>query len=71
MYKKLLAFSVFSLFILAGCGDNDNGASIGTQDEPSNETREDMPGDNSTDQKTNDDGVTPSDTEGLENGKTD
>lgn len=57
--------------MLTGCGDNDNGASIGTQDEPSNETREDLPGENTTDQNTDNDDVSPSDTEGLENGKND
>jgi hypothetical protein len=66
LYKKLLVFSVFSLFLLTGCGDNEDGASIGTQEEPGNETREDLPGDNSTDNNTDDDGVSPSDTKGLE-----
>jgi len=58
LYIKPALFVVLTLFILSGCGGNDNGA-IGTQDEPSNETRETMPPDDSTPEGNQKDKVAP------------
>ena len=49
---KSLLFVALSLFMLTGCGYNQNDA-IGTQDEPSNQTREELPPDDSTPSETN------------------
>lgn len=57
MLKKSLLFTVL-MFMLAGCGEDDNGA-IGTQDEPSNQTRETLPPDDSTPQGNQKDKVAP------------
>jgi len=51
LYIKSLLFVALSIFMLAGCGYNQNDA-IGTQDEPSNETREALPADDSTNEGT-------------------
>ncbi|WP_169834573.1 hypothetical protein [Paenisporosarcina indica] len=58
MYIKSLLVVVLTLFILTGCGDNDNEA-IGTQDQPSNQTRESLPPDDSTPQDNQKDNVAP------------
>ena len=58
MYIKTALFVVLTLFILSGCGGNDNGA-IGTQDEPSSQTRESLPPDDSTPQGNQKDKVAP------------
>jgi len=41
--SKSLLFVILTIFMLAGCGTNNNGESVGTQEEPNDQTQEYMP----------------------------
>lgn len=66
---KSLLLVILSIFMLAGCGVNNQGESIGTMEEPSrNENnREDGPRDNTTDGMADDESPTKSNDRGENN----
>ena len=40
---KSLLFAILAMFMLTGCGNDNNGGAIGTQEEPSGQEREFVP----------------------------
>ncbi|WP_192812632.1 MULTISPECIES: membrane lipoprotein lipid attachment site-containing protein [Paenisporosarcina] len=48
---KSLLFAILAMFMLTGCGTDNNGGAIGTQEEPSGQEREFVPESMTEDEK--------------------